>query len=121
MVSDEEMRSGSIVNLFWKFAFPAVVGVVIAGIQEIIDGFFIGNAIGNQGLAGVTLAYPPYLVVIGVGVIIGIGSSSLIALELGKENFREALDIVHNAFLLSVLAGAVFMVAGLIFCETSIS
>jgi putative MATE family efflux protein len=121
MVSDEEMRSGSIVNLFWKFAFPAVVGVVIAGIQEIIDSFFIGNTIGSQGLAGVTLVYPPYLVVIGVGVIIGIGSSSLTALELGKGNPREALDIAHNAFLLSVLAGAVFTVAGLIFCETSIS
>ena len=32
MVSDEEMRSGSIVKLLWKFAFPTVVGVFIAGI-----------------------------------------------------------------------------------------
>ena len=73
MVSDEEMRSGNILNLFWKFALPAVVGVVIAGIQGIIDGFFIGNVIGSQGLAGITLAYPPYIAIIGVGVIIGIG------------------------------------------------
>ncbi|AKB53880.1 MULTISPECIES: hypothetical protein [Methanosarcina] len=46
-ISNEEMKSGNIVNLFLKFAFPTVVGVVIAGIQEIIDGFFIGNAIGS--------------------------------------------------------------------------
>jgi hypothetical protein len=43
MVSDEELRSGNILNLLWKFGFPAVVGVVTAGVQEIIDGFFIGN------------------------------------------------------------------------------
>lgn len=121
MVSDEEMRSGNIVNLFLKFAFPAVVGVVVAGIQGIIDGVFIGNAIGSQGLAGVTLAYPAYMVIIAVGVIIGIGASSLTALQLGKGNFSGALDIVHNAFSLCLLAGAVFTVAGLVFCETSIS
>ncbi|WP_292387586.1 MATE family efflux transporter [Methanosarcina sp. UBA5] len=121
MVSDEEMKSGNIVNLFLKFAFPTVVGVVIAGIQGIIDGFFIGNAIGAQGLAGVTLAYPAYMVIVAIGVIIGIGASSLTALQLGKGNFSGALDIVHNAFSLCLLTGAVFTVFGLIFCETSIS
>ena len=98
MVSDEEMRSGNIVNLLLKFAFPTVVGVIIAGIQGIIDGFFIGNAIGSQGLAAVTLAYPAYMAIIAVGVIIGIGASSLTALQLGKGNLNRALDIVHNAF-----------------------
>ncbi|AKB18595.1 MULTISPECIES: MATE family efflux transporter [unclassified Methanosarcina] len=121
MVSDEEMRSGNILSLFLKFAFPAVVGVIVAGIQEIIDGFFIGNAVGSQGLAGITLIYPPYLVIIGVGIIIGIGSSSLTALELGKGNTKGALDIVNNAFPLCILAGAFFTIGGLIFCKTSIS
>jgi Na+-driven multidrug efflux pump len=47
MVSDEEMTSGNILNLLWKFGFPAIVGVVTAGFQEIIDCFFIGNVIGS--------------------------------------------------------------------------
>jgi len=121
MVSDEEMRSGNIANLFLKFAFPTVVGVVIAGIQGIIDGFFIGNAIGSQGLAAVTLAYPAYMAIIAIGLILGIGASSLTALQLGKGNLNGALDIVHNAFSLCLLTGAVFTVIGLVFCETSIS
>lgn len=121
MVSNEEMRSGNILNLFWKFALPAVLGVLVAGIQGIIDGFFIGNAVGNHGLAGITLAYPPYLVIIGAGIIIGIGSSSLIALKLGERNTREALKIIHNAFPFSLLAGTIFTAGGLIFCKTSIS
>lgn len=120
MVSDEEMKSGNISNLFRKFVFPAVIGVVVAGIQGIIDGFFIGNVIGSQGLAGITLAYPPYLAIIGIGVLIGIGSSSLAALELGKENIEAALDIVHNAIPLCFLAGGVLTVGGLVFCENSL-
>ncbi len=121
MISDKEMKSGNILNLFWKFTFPAVVGVVVAGIQGIIDGFFIGNAVGSHGLAGITLAYPPYLAIIGAGIIIGIGSSSLIALKLGEGNTREATEIVNNAFPLCLLAGAILTAGGLIFCKTSIS
>ena len=114
------MRSGSILSLFWKFTFPTVIGVLIAGIQGIIDGFFIGNAVGSEGLAGITLAYPPYLAIIGVGIIIGIGASTFVALELGKGNREGALAVVHNAFPLGLLAGAIFTVGGLIFCETFI-
>jgi putative MATE family efflux protein len=121
MVSDEEMRSGNILNLFWKFTFPAVVGFVIAGIQGIIGGYFIGNVLGSQGLAGITLAYPPYVAIIGIGVLIGIGSSSLTALELGKGNIKGALDIAHNAIPLCFLAGGILTVVGLVFCETSLS
>jgi len=121
MISNEEMKSGNILHLFWKFALPAVVGVLVAGIQGIIDGFFIGNAIGSHGLAGITLAYPPYLAIIGAGIIIGIGSSSLIALKLGEENTGESLEIMNNAFPLCLLAGVIFTAGGLIFCKTSIN
>jgi putative MATE family efflux protein len=121
MISDEEMKSGNILNLFWKFTLPAVVGILIAGIQGIVDGFFIGNAIGSHGLAGITLAYPPYLVIIAAGIIIGIGSSSLIALKLGEGKTGEALEIINAAFPLCLLAGAIFTAGGLIFCKTSIS
>lgn len=115
------MTSGNIFNLFWKFVFPSVIGVLVAGILEIIDGFFIGNALGSQGLAGITLAYPPYIVIVGIGVLIGTGSSSLAALQFGKGEFKRVHDIVNNTFLLCLLAGTVLTVSGLVFCETSIS
>ena len=121
MVNDEEMISGNIWNLLWKFGFPAVVGVVTAGFQEIIDCFFIGNVIGSCGLAGITLASPLYVAIIAIGLLIGIGSSSLTALELGKGNTNEALDIAHNAFPLCLLAGFILTIGGLVFCETSIN
>lgn len=120
MVSDEEMMSGNILNLLLKFGFPAVVGVLTAGFQEIIDCFFIGNVIGSCGLAGITLASPLYITIIAIGLLIGAGSSSLTALELGRGNMKEAQDIAHNAFLFCLLAGSILTIGGLVFCETSI-
>ena len=118
MTDEQEMGSSSIGKLFLKFVFPATFGMVVAGIQGVIDGFFIGNAVGNQGLAGVTLAFPALMVIVAVGHMIGLGASSLVALALGRENKKRALRLVNNAFPLLLLAGIGLTVAGLAFSDS---
>ena len=105
MTDEREMRSASIGKLFLKFVLPATIGLIVAGIQGVIDGFFVGNAVGSQGLAAITLAFPALLAIVAVGHMIGIGTSSLVALALGRANRQEALKLVHNAFPLLLLAG----------------
>ena len=67
MTDEQEMRSASIGKLFLKFVLPATIGLIVAGIQGIIDGFFVGNAVGSQGLAAITLAFPALLAIVAVG------------------------------------------------------
>ncbi|AKB29232.1 Multi antimicrobial extrusion protein (Na(+)/drug antiporter), MATE family of MDR efflux pumps [Methanosarcina siciliae T4/M] len=50
MTDEWEMRSESLGKLFLKFVLPAIIGLIVAGIQGVIDGFFVGNAVGSQGL-----------------------------------------------------------------------
>lgn len=113
MTDEREMRSASIGKLFLKFVLPATIGLIVAGIQGVIDGFFVGNAVGSQGLAGVTLAFPALLAIIAVGQMIGIGTSSLVALSLGRADRQEALKLVHNAFPLLLLVGIGLTILGL--------
>jgi len=115
MTDEREMRSASIGKLFLKFVLPATIGLIVAGIQGVIDGFFVGNAVGSQGLAGITLAFPALLAVVAVGHMIGIGTSSLVALALGRADRQEALRLVHNAFPLLMLAGIGLTAFGLAF------
>ncbi|AKB36335.1 Multi antimicrobial extrusion protein (Na(+)/drug antiporter), MATE family of MDR efflux pumps [Methanosarcina siciliae C2J] len=115
MTDEWEMRSESLGKLFLKFVLPAIIGLIVAGIQGVIDGFFVGNAVGSQGLAGITLAFPALLAIIAVGQLIGIGTSSLVALALGRANRQEALKLIHNAFPLLLLAGIGLTAIGLVF------
>ncbi len=114
MVSEEEMLSDSIWSLFRKFTFPAVAGILVAGVQTIIDGFFIGSGVGSQGLAGVTLAFPFVMFIVAVGMMIGIGSASLIALELGRSSRANAMQLMSNVFPIVFLAGFLITVCGLV-------
>jgi len=118
MTDEREMRSESIGKLFLKFVFPATIGFIVAGIQGVIDGFFIGNAVGSQGLAGVTLAFPALIVIAAAGHMIGIGTSSLVALARGRGDLKEAFRLVHNAFPLLLLAGIGLTAFGLAFSDS---
>ncbi|PAV11553.1 MATE family efflux transporter [Methanosarcina spelaei] len=118
MTDEREMRSASIGKLFLKFVLPATIGLIVAGIQGVIDGFFVGNAVGSQGLAGITLAFPALLAIIAVGQMIGIGTSSLVALALGRTDRQKAIRLIHNAFPLLLLAGIGLTVIGLAFSDS---
>ncbi|AFV24661.1 hypothetical protein Mpsy_2457 [Methanolobus psychrophilus R15] len=113
MVSDEEMLSDSVWSLFRRFTFPAMAGILVAGIQTIIDGVFIGNGVGSDGLAGVTLAFPFVMFIVAAGIMIGMGSASLVALELGRSHRDRARVIMSNVFPLVFAAGLVITAMGL--------
>jgi len=117
MTDEREMRSERIEKLFLKFVFPATVGMIVGGIQGVIDGFFIGNVVGSQGLAAVTLAFPALITIIAVGQMIGIGTSSLVALALGRGDQKKALRLIHSAFPLFLLAGIGLTAFGLAFSD----
>jgi putative MATE family efflux protein len=118
MTDESEMRSASIGKLFLKFVFPATIGLIVAGIQGVIDGVFIGNAVGSQGLAAVTLAFPALIAIIAIGHMIGIGTSSLVALALGRADRQGALRLINNAFPLLLLAGIGLTAFGLAFSDS---
>lgn len=115
MVTEDQLRSESIGKLFQRFVFPAIVGIAVAGVQTIIDGYFIGNGVGSQGLAGVTLAFPAVMFIVALAVMMGMGSSSLVALELGRSNRDRAEEIVANVLPLVFFVAAVITILGLAF------
>lgn len=83
-------------NLFkvWsKFVMASVIGVVLNTIYTIIDGMFVGQGVGEIGLAAVNIVWPAITLIIGTGLMLGIGASSLIAISLGKKISKKLKSI----------------------------
>ena len=114
MVNDHQLRHDSIWSLFCRFTLPAVAGIVVAGIQTVVDGFFIGNGVGSQGLAAITLAFPVLMFIVAIGIMFGTGSSTLVALELGRGDREKAKRIVANVFSALLLLGVAISIAGIL-------
>ncbi len=95
----------SIPNLMIKYCFPAVIAMMISGVQVMIDGIFVGNFVGPNALASVNIAGPFLSIIFGVAMVISIGSQSYIGISLGAGDTEKAQNSFVTFFrIISVLA-----------------
>ena len=71
-------------KLFIKFSVPAIIAMLINGMQTIIDGIFLGNFVGPNAMASVNLVQPFTQLIIGSSMIISIGCLSFIGRTIGE-------------------------------------
>lgn len=101
-------------KLLFKFSLPAIVGMLVNALYNIVDGIFIGQYVGSLGLAGVSIANPITVVVIGFITLIGFGATSLISIRLGEDKKEEAEQILGNATtLLFIVPIVLFLIVQL--------
>ncbi|MTI14230.1 MATE family efflux transporter [Sansalvadorimonas verongulae] len=103
-----EISNQPISKLFWRYTLPAVMGMVVNGLYAVIDGIFIGRAVGAEGLAAINLAWPLFGVLIGIGLMIGIGASAQYSIARGAGKHGKAQNILGNAFVLLPLFSFIF-------------
>ncbi|HBQ86915.1 MAG TPA: MATE family efflux transporter, partial [Syntrophomonas sp.] len=94
-------------KLLVEFSIPAIVGTVANSLYTIIDRLFVGNVVGADAIAGMSLTMPISFVIMAFGMLIGVGSGSLISIRLGENKKEEAEKILGNAFMLSLIISVV--------------
>lgn len=66
-------------KLLVKFSVPAIVGMMVNALYNIVDRIFIGNSsdLGTYGLAGITIAFPIMIILLAIGILFGVGGATL--------------------------------------------
>ena len=67
------LEQGSVKKLFWKYAIPSVIGMLIVSMQIMIDGLFLSWGVGPTGLAAVNLSMPLMNIVMSIALMVSIG------------------------------------------------
>lgn len=94
------LMQGKISKLFMKFSVPAIIAMVIAGMQTVVDGLFLGNLIGPTAMASVSLGGPYIQFVIGFSMLISVDSLSFMGRSLGEGNKKLTQDIFKTSLIL---------------------
>jgi putative MATE family efflux protein len=119
MVHINELGEEKVLKLLIKYSVPAIVGMVVNALYNIIDRIFIGNSkdLGPNGIAGITLCFPIMIILLAIGILFGIGGSTLFSLRLGQNKQEEAQEAMGNALAGLLLSGFLFMIVGQIFLK----
>ena len=113
----ERLGQERILPLLISFSIPAIVGMLVQALYNVVDRIFVGNGVGPLGLAGLSVVFPVMLVQMAFAMLIGLGATALISIRLGEERQAEAERIMSNAFGMLVLISLGLTVLGMAFLD----
>ena len=105
--------SNSISRKFWRYTIPTVAAMLVNGLYQVVDGIFIGRYVGADGLAGINVAWPVIGSILGIGMLVGVGTGALVSIRQGEKDTKGAKQILATG--LTLLLAITPIVSGLLF------
>lgn len=93
----------SIVRQFWRYTIPTVAAMLVNGLYQVVDGIFIGQYVGADGLAAINVAWPLIGTILGIGMLVGVGTGALVSIRQGEQKMQQAKQLLATGLLLLVM------------------
>lgn len=104
------MGSASVPKLLFEFAIPSIVGMLINGAYNVISAAFLGQAVGEVGLAVTTAAFPVGIIFMAFAMLVGNGGNALAALRLGQGRRDAAETALGNTVTLAIILSVIIAI-----------
>ena len=108
------LAESPIPSLLLRLSLPAVVGMLTAGVYNLVDRVFVGRAVGVDGLTGVAVALPYMLLLVATGMLVGFGAATQISIKLGEKKTEEAERVLGSATLMLTVLSLILTAVGLL-------
>lgn len=116
-MKQQELATQSIIQLLVKYSIPAIIGMLVNALYNVVDRAFIGNIpdSGSLAITGVGITMPITTIILACGMLVGVGTTASISINLGQGNVRTAERFIGNNITLSVLVALLITGLGLVF------
>lgn len=102
---------------FFKYVFPSILSFALSGVYAIVDGFFVGNSLGDIGLSAVNIAYPIEAFIQAVGTGLGMGGAIYYSIYRAEKKEHEARMFTAGALWLMLISSVILTVLVLLCCN----
>ena len=104
-------------KIFFQYVFPSILSFALSGVYAIVDGFFVGNSLGDVGLSAVNIAYPIVAFIQAVGTGIGMGGAIYFSIKNAERREAEALMYAAGANWLMIVFSVILTILILCCCN----
>ena len=107
-------------KLLIKYSVPAIIGMMVNALYNVVDRMFIGNipGVGPMAITGLGVTMPIMTIILAFGMLVGIGATTNISIKLGQGKREEAEHIVGNSITLALIIGIILTVVGTVFSDS---
>lgn len=92
---------------FFRYVIPSMLAFALSGLYGIVDGFFLGNEMGDAALAAINVAYPITAFVQALGTGIGMGGAVQYTIHKAQKKTEDAAKCLGLTLLLLFGSGAI--------------
>ena len=104
-------------KLLLNFSIPAIIGMLVNALYNIVDRIYLSHGVEPLAIAGVGLVMPVTMIIMAFSMLVGIGANSLFAIRMGERRHDEVEKIMGHAFAMLFLLPALCIVTIFIFME----
>lgn len=108
-------------QVMWKLSLPAVLAMVLFGLNSFLDAVFVGQLINSIALAALSLAYPLSQITFGLGSLVGVGAGTALSIALGANDIGSQRRILGNLTMLSLIFSLLFAIPAWFFAEEMVA
>lgn len=98
---------------FFNYLFPSIGGMLGTSLYVLADTIFVGRSLGSQGLAALNISIPIMNIFSGLGLLLGVGRSTLISIYKGKNKNNQTHTIFTYSIISCILIGVLITFLGL--------
>ena len=109
-VNINELGERPVGALLWKYSLPAVIGMVVVSLYNVIDRVIIGQQVGPDAIAGLAITFPVMNLTTAFGTLIGVGSSARVSILMGQKRMDDATVVLGNALTLTLILGTLYII-----------
>ena len=104
-------------KLLLQYSIPAIVGMTVTSLYNIIDSIFIGHGVGAMGIAGLAVTFPLMNLVVAFCTLVSAGGSTISSIRLGQKDLDGARKVLGNTLMLCLINAIVFGGVALLFLD----
>ncbi|MBO5194868.1 MAG: polysaccharide biosynthesis C-terminal domain-containing protein, partial [Bacteroidales bacterium] len=112
-----DLSTVNVFTLFRKYFVPTLLGMVSISAVTAIDGIFVGNGVGSDGIAAINICIPLLMLLIGTGLMVGAGCSVVASIQLSRDNVKAARLNVTQALIAVTIVALLISVPIMLFPE----
>lgn len=106
--TEARLSGDKVSSLVARYSIPGAIAFVFFSIQSIVDGIIVGNFLGPDALASVSLILPAYTIPSSFALILAIGAQAQMSIAMGDQDYLKSKTVLKTGGF-SILAYALLV------------
>lgn len=116
-----DMTNGPIMSQMIRFAIPLMLSSILQLLFNAADVIVVGRFAGAEALAAVGSTGSITNLIVNLFIGLSVGTNVLAARYLGARDYDNTQEVVHTSILISLIAGVILIVIGVVCSRTLLS